>query len=305
MWTSAKFRIRFEDGRPRSVAQKSFVTVCGREQAAAISSASDLRIHVIDRAKAAFALGCAQWPTIRGLTFEAFHSFAVDGAIEPEVLEERAGDIFLAAAAAGGDDDAVKLFDSQVLAQLPRWFARLRLPADRFDEIGQMLRAKLLVGPDPKLAQYRASGPLAGWVRMVAVRTALDSFRDHPNVVDADPADAIVKAFDPEQQLIRQKYGTLFEAALRDAMSVLTMRDRNLLRLHYISRMSLDAIARMYHVHRATVVRWLASIRDEVETAVRLRLWEEVGVSPAEFRSLWNAVRSEVDVSLSRLLTAG
>lgn len=260
---------------------------------------------MIDRLKAAFALGCDQWPTVRGLTFEAFQAFAVEGAIEPDVLEERAGDIYLAAAAAGGDEEAVRLFDGQVLAQLPRWLSRLHLPPDRFEEIRQLLRAKLLVGPPAKLAQYRASGPLLGWVRMVAVRTALDLFRGEPIVADARLVDPIAKTFDPEQQLIRHRYGALFEKALREAMSELTMRDRSLLRFHYVSGMSLDAIARFYRVHRATVVRWLATIRDDVEAAVHLRLWQEVGVSPTEFRSLWHAVRSDVDVSLSRLLVAG
>jgi len=260
---------------------------------------------VIERAKAAFALGCAQWPTIRGLPFEAFESFVTDGGIESDVLEERAGDIFLAAAAVGGDEEAVRLFDDELLSQLPRWLARLRVAPDRFDEIRQALRTKLLVGQPPKLAQYRAAGPLGAWVRVAAVRTALDLNSADPTLGDAHLADPLVHAFDPEQQLIRQKYGALFQQALHSALSELTMRDRNLLRFHYVSGMTLDAIARIYHVHRATVVRWLAAVRDEIETAVRLRLWEETGISPTEFRSIWNAVRSDVDVSLSRLLVAG
>ena len=68
---------------------------------------------------------------------------------------------------------------------------------------------------------------------------------------------------------------------------------------------SLDAIARIYHVHRATVVRWLAAVRDDLESAVSARLWQDLGISPSEIRSLWKAVRSDVDVSLSRLLVAG
>ena len=75
----------------------------------------------------------------------------------------------------------------------------------------------------------------------------------------------MLAALDPEQQLVRNKYGPLFETALRDAVGQLSSRDRNLLRLHYVSGISLDAVARMYHVHRATVVRWLAAIRDEIE----------------------------------------
>ena len=108
---------------------------------------------------AAFDLGRAQWPTIRTLTSDAFQAFVVDGAIEPDAVVERGADIYLAAAAASGDEQAVKLFDSKLLADLPRWLSRLRLQPDVFDEVRQLLRAKLLVGPPPKLAQYRANGP--------------------------------------------------------------------------------------------------------------------------------------------------
>src|SRR5262249_24940842 len=158
--------------------------------------------------------------------------------------------------------------------------------------------------PPPKIAQYRAGGPLGAWVRVAAVRTALDlcgtvSFGGDASHHRGNP---VLAALDPEQHLVRSKYGPLFEAALRDVVGELSKRARNLLRFHYVSGMSLDAIARIYHVHRATVVRWLAAIRDDVESALSTRLWQDLGVSPSELRSLWNAIRSDVDVSLSRLL---
>ena len=259
-----------------------------------------------DALKAAFDRGKDQWPTVQSLTLEAFRSF-VDGAVvDPSALEERAGDLYLAAAAAGGNDDAVRVFESQLLSELPRWLARLRLAGDLIEEVGQQLRSKLLVGPPPKLAQYRASGRLGAWVRMVAVRTALDICERDPMIADRlEPIrEPLLDALDQEQRLIRNKYGGLFEEALRDAVRLLSKRDRNLLRFHYVAGMSFDAIARTYHVHRSTVVRWLAAIRDDLDSAVRIRLWEELGISPTEVRSLWNAVRSDVDVSISRLLAA-
>jgi RNA polymerase sigma-70 factor (ECF subfamily) len=262
---------------------------------------------VTHRATAAFALGRAEWPTIRGLTLDAFQAFVSEASIEPDALEERAGDVYLAAAAASGDEEAVKTFDRDLLAELPRWLSRLHLPPDLFEEVRQLLRAKLLVGRPPKLAQYRASGPLGAWVRVAAMRTALDLFSADALAADANRGlgDPLLSALDPEEQLIRRKYGAAFESAMRDALGELSRWDRNLLRFHYVSRMSLDAIGRTYHVNRATVVRWLAAIRDELETAVRARLWHDLGVSPTELRSLWNAVGSEVDVSLSRLLVGG
>lgn len=259
-----------------------------------------------DELKAAFDRGKTEWPQVTSLTPEAFRAFVDAAAVEPPALEERSGDLFLAAAAAGGNDDAVRVFDRQLLAELPRWLARLRLSGDVVEEVRQHLRSKLLVGPPPRLVQYHARGPLAAWVRMAAVRTALD-------MCEADSAlarqldsgrEPLLDALDQEQRLIRSKYGSVFEEALRDAVRDLSKRDRNLLRFHYVAGMSLDAIARTYHVHRATVVRWLAAIRDDLDSAVRIRLWDELGISTAEVRSLWNAVRSDVEVSISRLLAA-
>jgi RNA polymerase sigma-70 factor len=174
------------------------------------------------------------------------------------------------------------------------------------EEVGQQLRAKLLVGPPPKLAQYRASGRLGAWVRMVAVRTALDMCETDPVIAGRlqTGEEPLLDALDQEQRLIRSKYGRLFEEALRDAVRQLSKRDRNLLRFHYVARMTFEAIARSYHVNRSTAVRWLAAIRDDLDSAVRVRLWDELGISPTEVRSLWNAVRSDVEVSISRLLAA-
>ena len=117
-------------------------------------------------------------------------------------------------------------------------------------------------------------------------------------------AEPLLDALDQEQRLIRSKYGGLFQEALRDAVRRLSKRDRNLLQFHCVASMTFDAIARTYHVHRSTVVRWLAAIRDDLDSAVRIRLWDELGISPTEVRSLWNAVRSDVEVSISRLLAA-
>jgi RNA polymerase sigma-70 factor len=259
-----------------------------------------------DALRAAFNRGQEQWPSINSLTLEAFRSFVDGAAVDPAAVGDRAGDLYLAAAAAGGNDDAVKVFDSQILSELPRWLARLRLSGDVVEEVRQSLRSKLLVGPPPKLTQYRASGRLPAWVRMVAVRMALD-------LCEADPLisgrlktgeEPLLNALDQEQRLIRNQYGGLFQEALRDAVGQLSKRDRNLLRFHYVAGMTLEAMARTYHVNRSTVARWLAAIRDDLDSAVRIRLWDELGISPTEVRSLWNAVRSDVEVSISRLLAA-
>ena len=100
---------------------------------------------------------------------------------------------------------------------------------------------------------------------------------------------------------VGQSRGPILVAA---AIQQLSKRDRNLLRFHYVARMTFEAIARSYHVNRSTAVRWLAAIRDDLDSAIRIRLFEELGISPTEIRSLWQAVQSDVEVSISRLLAA-
>ena len=158
---------------------------------------------------AAFNRGQEQWPAVKSLTPEVFRAFVEGAAVDPAALEDLAGDLYLAAAAAAGNDDAVRVFDSQLLSELPRWLARLRLGGDMVEEVRQHLRAKLLVGPPPKLTQYRASGRLAAWVRMVAVRTALDICEaDSDNAARIQTGDEpLLSALDQEQRLIRNKYG--------------------------------------------------------------------------------------------------
>src|SRR5262249_7133929 len=139
-----------------------------------------------------------------------------------------------------------------------------------------------------------------------AVRTALDicgTTTVESRTLD-DARGPLVQALDPEQRMIHARYRAPFEDALREGLAQLSKRDRNLLRFHYLVGMTLDAMARSYRVHRATVARWLAAIRDELETGVKIRLWEETGISPSELQSLWIAVKSDIDVSLSRLLAA-
>jgi len=258
-----------------------------------------------DVLRIAFDVGQARWPAIAGLTFEQFRAHAELAAVDHEGLGDHAGDLFLAAAAAAGDSKAIAVFDQEVLSDVPRWLARFRIEPDDVDEIQQVLRLKLLVGSPPKLAGYRASGPLGAWVRMAAVRAAIDH-RSTDTVPLPEPSRpgtvALLDSVDPERQLVRSKYGPAFERAVADAIGRLPRRDRTLLRLHYSAKMSLDAMARTYHVHRVTVVRWLVAAREEVEGAISEILWRELGVSPSEFRSLWHELKSDVEISVSRIL---
>jgi RNA polymerase sigma-70 factor (ECF subfamily) len=93
------------------------------------------------------------------------------------------------------------------------------------------------------------------------------------------------------------------EAFERGVMS-LTARDRNLLRLHLLGGVTLEKLAAMYDVHRATIVRWLAAARAAVLEETRRGLGAELGLGASELESLMVAVQSRLDVSVERMLAS-
>jgi RNA polymerase sigma-70 factor (ECF subfamily) len=169
------------------------------------------------------------------------------------------------------------------------------------------VRDKLLVGPAPgqpgRLAEYAGSGPLGGWIRVVAVRVALDLKRaagQEPG--GAAHADRVAEvALDPEMRLLRERHQGPFQDALGEALANLSARERNILRLHFAEGATLEQLATSYQVHRATVARWLAAARQAVLEQVAARLGASMGLSTGEVDSVVRLLASQIDVSLSRL----
>lgn len=58
--------------------------------------------------------------------------------------------------------------------------------------------------------------------------------------------------------------------------------------------MSLDEMARVWAVHRATIARWLQAARRGLLVSVREGLQLEVGLSESEVDSVINLIRSGV-----------
>ena len=74
------------------------------------------------------------------------------------------------------------------------------------------------------------------------------------------------------------------------------------MRLQYLDGISPEEIGRVYQTRRTTVWRWLTRCKQELLTRTRALLAARVQVSEEELSSLINAVHSQLDVSLSRML---
>ncbi len=77
-----------------------------------------------------------------------------------------------------------------------------------------------------------------------------------------------------------------------------------MLRLYFLDGLSIDRIAAVYAVHRATAARWVARGREALLRGTQEVLGQRFRLDQAEVESLVGIVRSQLDVTLSSLFRA-
>jgi len=263
--------------------------------------------HVAELARAARA----GHPEL-ALPDDVFMAFLATKISERPALEgmtaAQASDLYLACAAGNGQATAITLLERQCFATLPPILERMGLARDDVAEVQQIVRQLLLV-PRPRAApailQFSGSGDLCSWVRVIATREAVRLVRRRREA----PADDD-RLFDrlgaptrsPEALVSEARYRGELKAAFAGALGALTKRERTLLRQHYIDELTLDQIAIIYRVHRATVARWLAKARDALVARTVKALGSQLRVGRAEIDSILCLVRTNLDLSLPRVL---
>jgi RNA polymerase sigma-70 factor (ECF subfamily) len=210
-------------------------------------------------------------------------------------------DLFLACACADGDRAALAVLEEAVLSQVPRWIARF--DALDADEVKQDLRQRLLLGPNAHLRAYAGKGALDRWVRVAAVRCAIDRQRqEKPS--DPGALDKLLDNPDPELDFVKVRDREALRGILRDALHSLPAEAVTLLRLHYLESVSLDQLAVLEHTSRSTIARRLAQARADALDRVRALLRERLKLSAKEGESLFRLVRSRLELSLRTALAS-
>jgi RNA polymerase sigma-70 factor (ECF subfamily) len=257
------------------------------------------------RLEGLFRTARAAWP---GVALEGGLFVAYLGARWPErasldawLADAHASDLYLTCACARGIAGAIEAFDRAHLGPVRAYLAHGK-PDDAFvEDVRQSLREKLFVGERRKIEEYSGRGALGGWVRMLAVRAAIDLRRRRgervPDLYDQRPA-----AIDPELGYLSQRYRGAVEEAFRHALTLLDGEQRTLLRMHFVDAVTLDELARLKKLHRATIARRLATARKVILDETHRHLRERLSVSTEEFKSLVRLVRSELQISVARLL---
>lgn len=223
-----------------------------------------------------------------------------EGASVDPAIEE---DLCLAFAAARSDPKAIVYVDQLVLSQVPKMLRHMRLSDAAIDDVQQELRVLLLVpkGDEPgKIADFAGRSPLSAWVRVSAIRLALRSSRRKGSRSEVGDDEAIVgreSGVDEEQVILKDDQRRAFRDALRAAVAALPADDVMRLRLHYIDGLSLDDLARLEGVHRATVARWLSKAREAILAGTKEGL-REGRLTESECVSLLGIAQSRFEWSL-------
>jgi RNA polymerase sigma-70 factor (ECF subfamily) len=222
-----------------------------------------------------------------------------------ELRAARAADLWLARACADGDRDAIDALEARYFGEVDAAAARLRAGTEAAVEVKQLLRRILFVGEKAAIGAFAGRGDLRGWIRITAMRELQRlMIKEKREVKIDDPSflDALSPANDPELGYLRDRYraevSEAVAAALRDAPS----RDRALLRYAILDGLGIDELGKLYRVHRATAARWLAAARERLAESTRQSMIAQLQIPPSDYDSIVHLIRSQLDVSVARLL---
>jgi RNA polymerase sigma-70 factor (ECF subfamily) len=148
-------------------------------------------------------------------------------------------DLYLACGCLAGDEAALRGFEP-ILQAVPGILRSLSTDPGFVGDVRATVAEELFVhrpGKSPKIARYSGEGSLRSWFTVIVQRTALGLKRGAGNVPLAstdDFSDLLIGGFDPELELLREKFLPQLQSAMREAAGRLTRRDRIILRLSMV-----------------------------------------------------------------------
>jgi RNA polymerase sigma-70 factor (ECF subfamily) len=276
-----------------------------------VSRADDVAARLLSdrRFQALVADGRRAWPDVEVSPRQFARYLAERAAAEDEIdalFAAQRTDLYLACACAANDPRALSLFDRAFLSDVARHVAPISASPAFADEVRQLLREKLFVPTRgrPKILDYTGRGPLGGWVRVAAVRTARNLARSSRTPGHRARGDEPILAArpDPELLYLKRQYAEEFRAAFEKTLSELSARERTILRLHFLDAMSSTEIAALYRVSGATIRNWIKQSREAILAETRRRLGMRLKADSRELDGVMGLIDSHFDLTVSRLL---
>lgn len=226
---------------------------------------------------------------------EAFERWLSD---RDEAMPVYDADSYLACACAMSDSIALKTFDQKFGAEIDALHRRFAYLSDDADDFRQRLYERLFIGAAPKITEYTGRGELRTWLRVALMRMLVNAVaresRELP--VGEEIFSALPDATDPEAIAIRRAHADTLKVAFVEAVDRIGYRDRNMLRYAFVQGLGIEAIAKVYSIHRATASRWFGEARDKLASELRAVLREQLRVSDTDLDSILRSMMSQLDV---------
>ncbi len=222
------------------------------------------------------------------------------------IVDLFAADLYLAYGRYLGSSQAIGLCEEANQDDINRGFASLGASHSLRDEAMSSMRERLFVGSSeqpPAIGAFSGRGSLRKWLRVAATRTALDIIRKRKREVGIEHApDLPDVADDLELGHLKRTYQAAFKTAFAGALDELSVKQRGLLRMHILDKLTIDDIGKLESVHRTSAARWLREARQALSSGTRKRLREQLNIGSGELESVMRLIRSRLDVSLTRHL---
>ena len=252
-----------------------------------------------ERLSAVVDAGRSAWPRI-AIAPESFVEHLATHVKSADALDTiHASDLYLACGVSQRDRAALAHFEEQLMARVGDYILRVRVDREVVDEVKQKLRENLIMGG--KIAEYSGKGALGGWLRVAAVRTALNHLRGAGPATDAIGEEMSLGA-DPELAYVKHHAQDLFTDAFKRVLAGLDANERTILRLHYIEGLTMDQLARLYRTPRSTIARRVAEARQQILAATEALLRDERRLTASAVASVIRQARSQLEVTITRLL---
>lgn len=217
-------------------------------------------------------------------------------------------DLYLAYACLTGASGAAEAFAAAHAPTLRKALAGVTAEASQIDDVIQQVYEKLFVpeeGRTPAITKYDGVGELRSWVRVTAVRLALNLHRERKRERPLSPQLLLTRpdgSTGPEEGYLKRLYSDAFKQAFERALTTLDPAQRNLLRYYYLDGLTVEAIGGLYRVHKATISRRLADVREHLLTETRNALLRQLEVGASELDSIMRLIHSRLDASICRYL---
>lgn len=211
-------------------------------------------------------------------------------------------ELFLACAAYLGDRAAIAVIEGEHFDALRAAIERIRPRSTDLDDLLQGIRELLFVRL--KIRDYAGRGPLAAWLRVVAIRHAVRARRKRAEQPMGEGLEKLPEGgtgADPELAYLRNAYRDVFQTAFRTALSALADEDRRVLRYHYVDGLTIDQLGAVLDLHRVSASRRIHRARSLLVTRTRTELRRTHFETSSELESILRAVESEVELSIKEL----